>query len=119
MSNLTIFFGCWIVELKADREKAQAAYDYAAAQASPSANIDPEKIAAFSKLMTDLLDNGETPARKAYLRTLIGAIIVSDKSVKIVGSREAEKQRSREAEKQRSREAKRRRQSGHPLCAEV
>jgi len=78
-----------IIELKADREKAQAAYDHAAAQASPSANIDPKKIAAFGKLMTDLLDNGETPARKAYLRTLIGAIIVGDKSVKIVGSREA------------------------------
>jgi hypothetical protein len=39
--------------------------------------------------MIDLLDNGETPARKAYLRTLIGAIIVGDKSVKIIGSREA------------------------------
>lgn len=32
-----------IVELKADREKAQAAYDHAAAQASPSAAIDPER----------------------------------------------------------------------------
>lgn len=78
-----------IVELKADREKAQAAYDHAASQVLPSASIDPEKVAAFSKLMSDLLDNGETPARKAYLRTLIGAIIVSDKSVKIVGSKEA------------------------------
>mgnify|MGYP001081887065 CR=1 FL=1 len=78
-----------LVELKADRQKAQAAYDHAAAQASPSAAIDPDKIAAFSRLMTDLLANGETPARKAYLRTLIGAIIVGDKSVKIVGSREA------------------------------
>ena len=78
-----------IAELKADRQKAQAAYDHAAAQASPSAAIDPDKIAAFSRLMTDLLANGETPARKAYLRTLIGAIIVGDKSVKIVGSREA------------------------------
>ena len=78
-----------IVELKADREKAQAAYDHAASQALPSASIDPEKVAAFSNLMTDLLDNGETPARKAYLRTLIGAIIVGDKSVKIVGSKEA------------------------------
>ena len=78
-----------IVELKADREKAQAAYDHAASQALPSASIDPEKVAAFSNLMTDLLDNGETPARKAYLRTLIGASIVGDKSVTIVGSNEA------------------------------
>ncbi len=78
-----------IVELKADREKAQAAYDHAASQVLPSASIDPERIAAFSKLMRDLLDNGETPARKAYLRTVVGAIIVGDKSVKIVGSREA------------------------------
>ncbi len=53
-----------------------------AAQASPSANIDPEKIAAFSKPITDLLDNGAP--REASLRTLIGAIIVGDKSVKIV-----------------------------------
>jgi hypothetical protein len=78
-----------IVELKADREKAQAAYDHAASQALPSASIGADRIAAFSKLMTDLLDGGETPARKAYLRTLIGAIIVGDKSVKIVGSKEA------------------------------
>lgn len=55
----------------------------------PSASIDTEKVAAFSKLMSDLLDNGETPARKAYLRTLVVAIIVGDKSVKIVGSKEA------------------------------
>jgi site-specific DNA recombinase len=53
-----------------------------------STSIDPEKVAAFSKLMSDLLDIGETPARKAYLRTLIGAIIVGDKSVTIVGSKE-------------------------------
>ncbi|MCL2717002.1 MAG: hypothetical protein FWD68_21255 [Alphaproteobacteria bacterium] len=39
--------------------------------------------------MSDLLENGETPERKAYLRTLIGAIIVSDKSVEIVGSKDA------------------------------
>jgi hypothetical protein len=78
-----------IVELKADREKAQAAYDHAASQVLPSASIDPERIAAFSKLMRDLLYNGETPARKAYLRTLVGAIIVGDKSMKIVGSKEA------------------------------
>jgi site-specific DNA recombinase len=39
--------------------------------------------------MSYLPDNGETPARKAYLRTLIGVIIVGDKSVTIVGSREA------------------------------
>ena len=39
--------------------------------------------------MTDLLDNGETPARKPYLRTPIGAIIVGDKSVRNVGSKEA------------------------------
>ena len=39
--------------------------------------------------MSDLPNNGETPARKAYLRTLIGAIIVGGKSVKIVGSKEA------------------------------
>jgi site-specific DNA recombinase len=49
----------------------------------PSASIDPEKVAEFSKLMSDLLDNGETLARKAYLRTLIGAIIVGDKSMTI------------------------------------
>jgi hypothetical protein len=37
----------------------------------PSASIALEKIAAFSKIMSDLLDNGEMSAREAYLRTPI------------------------------------------------
>ncbi len=60
----------------------------AASQVLSSASIEPQRIAAFSELMRDLLDNGETPTRKVYLRMLIGAIIVGDKSVKIVGSKE-------------------------------
>ena len=79
-----------IAELKAERGKTQAAYDRAAAQMLPSSSIDPDKIAAFSKLMSDLLEDGETAAHKAYLRTLVGgAIVVGDKTVKIVGSKDA------------------------------
>nr|WP_081762804.1 recombinase family protein [Xanthobacter sp. 126] len=77
-----------VADLKAEREKAQAAYAREAAQTNPTGFVAPESIAAFSNLMRDLLDHGETPARRAYLRSLISAIIVGDKSVQIIGDRD-------------------------------
>lgn len=35
--------------------------------------------------MLDLLTSGQTPALKAYLRSIVGSVIVSDKTVSIVG----------------------------------
>lgn len=43
---------------------------------------------AFSRLMTELLSRGDTPALKAWLRSILGSVVVGDKTVRIVGSRD-------------------------------
>src|ERR1019366_7145660 len=37
------------------------------------ATIDPAKINAFARLMTEKLDNGDTNARKVYIRSIVDA----------------------------------------------
>ncbi|WP_374308368.1 recombinase family protein [Methylocella sp.] len=74
--------------LKGEREKAKAAFERAQAHGTSSASLDPEKVAKFAALMNELLDNGETPARKAYLRSLLSAIVVGEKTVRIIGSKD-------------------------------
>ena len=77
-----------IVVLKADREKAQAALDRARREAGGDAALDPEKIATFSRLMRDVLENADNPTRKAYLRSLMSVEVTPEK-VRIIGNREA------------------------------
>jgi site-specific DNA recombinase len=72
--------------LKSERERAKAAYDRARAQCGAVATIDSVKIDAFARLVTDKLDNGDTNARKSYIRSIIDAIEVDDKAIRIVGS---------------------------------
>ncbi len=74
--------------LKADREKAKAALDRANAKSNPGAHLTAEKVDAFSRLMTRLLTNPETPALKPYLRSLIGSVIVDERTIRIVGSKD-------------------------------
>lgn len=74
--------------LKAGREKAKAALERARSQGAGAVTIDPEKVEAFSRLMTDLLSNGETPALKAWLRSILGSVVVGDKTVRIIGSKD-------------------------------
>ena len=52
------------------------------------ATIDPAKIDAFARLMTEKLDNGDTNARKGYIRSIVDAIEVDDKSIRIIGNRD-------------------------------
>lgn len=74
--------------LKADREKAKAALDRARMQGAGAVTIDVEKLEAFSRLMLDLLTSGNTPALKAYLRSILGSVVVGDKTVRIVGRKD-------------------------------
>ena len=53
--------------LKAQRDLAQASLDRIAVQANTRAMITPDRLAAFSQLMREKLDTGDTQARKAYL----------------------------------------------------
>jgi site-specific DNA recombinase len=73
--------------LKAERERAKAALDHTLSQRAGAIAIDLAKVDAFSRLMTDLLAQGNTPALKAYLRSILGAVEVGDKTIRIMGSK--------------------------------
>jgi site-specific DNA recombinase len=77
-----------IAILKGEREKAKAALDRAQSQGAGAISIDAAKVDAFSRLMIDLLSNAETPAVKAWLRSILGSVVVGDKTIRITGSRE-------------------------------
>ncbi len=48
--------------------------------------IDPIAIDRFTRLMREQLTSGDVAARKAYLSSVVDAIIVSDDNIRIVGS---------------------------------
>lgn len=74
--------------LKSERERAKAALDRARAQCSTAATIDPAKIDAFARLMTQKLDDGDTNTRKGYIRSIVDAIEVDDKAIRIIGNKD-------------------------------
>jgi hypothetical protein len=74
--------------LKSERERAKAALDRTRAQCGTVTTIDSAKIDAFAQLMTEKLDNGDTNARRSYIRSIIDAIEVDDKSIRIIGSKD-------------------------------
>ncbi|NJO54223.1 MAG: recombinase family protein [Bacteroidales bacterium] len=75
-----------IAALKATRDRARASLDRIKAN-GPSARLDAETIARFGALMRENITSGEIPFRKAYLRSLIDAVEVGDRSIRIVGSK--------------------------------
>lgn len=46
------------------------------------------KIDAFARLMTEKLDNGDTNARKGYIRSIVDAIEVDDQAIRIIGNKD-------------------------------
>jgi site-specific DNA recombinase len=76
------------VTLKSERERAKAALDRARSQSGITATIDASKIDAFARLMNEKLENADTNTRKGYIRSIIDAIEVDDKAIRIIGSRD-------------------------------
>jgi site-specific DNA recombinase len=66
----------------------KAALDRARSQCGRAISIDAEKIDVFARLMIDKLENGDVNGRKAYIRALISAIEVGDKTVRIIGCKD-------------------------------
>ena len=58
-------------------------------QSHARATITPARLEAFSRLMCEKLDTGDTQARKAYLRSVISYIEIDDDKVRIVGEKAA------------------------------
>jgi site-specific DNA recombinase len=74
--------------VKADRDRAQAALERAKEHLSPQIRIDPSLIERFGRMMQEHFTNGSVPFRKAYLQSLITAIEVADRHVRIKGSKD-------------------------------
>jgi len=75
-----------IAKFKSDRDKASLALERITSQGS-TASLDADKIARFGTLMREKITEGDIPFRKAYLRSLIEAVEVGDKIIRIHGSK--------------------------------
>ena len=76
-----------IAAVKTERDIAQAALDRAAAELNPRARITEESIAAFVRVMRTNVLTGETPFRRAYIRSVIDQVEVDDAEIRIIGRR--------------------------------
>jgi site-specific DNA recombinase len=74
--------------LKSARDSALDALEYAKRSSALPIEIDPVAIDRFARLMREQLVSGDVAARKAYLSAVVDAIVVSDKTIRIIGSNE-------------------------------
>ncbi|HEY0233695.1 MAG TPA: recombinase family protein [Afipia sp.] len=75
-----------IVRLKAERDKASAALERIESR-GPAVQFDTDKITRFGTLMRENITQGDIPFRKSYLRSLIEAVEVDDRVIRIHGSK--------------------------------
>jgi site-specific DNA recombinase len=76
-----------VATVKTERDIAQTSYDRALAETSPRARITPDKIAASVEIMRNNILAGDTPFRRAYIRSVIDQVEVDDAEIRIVGRR--------------------------------
>ncbi len=50
--------------------------------------IDPIKIDAFARLMNEKFESGDIRARKAYISSIVNAVEVGDRAIRIIGSKD-------------------------------
>jgi hypothetical protein len=74
--------------LKSARDRALDALEYAKRSSALPIEIDPVAIDRFARLMREQLVSGDVAARKAYLSAVVDAIVVSDTTIRIIGSNE-------------------------------
>jgi site-specific DNA recombinase len=73
--------------VKTERDIAQIAFDRALGETSPRARITPDKIAAAVEVMRNSVLTGDTPFRRAYIRSVIDQVEVDDAEIRIIGRR--------------------------------
>ncbi|WP_095089997.1 recombinase family protein [Mesorhizobium sophorae] len=76
-----------IAAVKTERDLAQIAFDRAVAELNPRARITEESIAAFVAVMRQNVLTGDTPFRRAYIRSVIDQVEVDDTEIRIIGRR--------------------------------
>ncbi len=75
-----------VAALKNARDRAVEAADYARKSSALPVQIDPIAIDRFTRLMREQLISGDVAARKAYLASIVDAVIVSEDKIRIIGS---------------------------------
>ena len=74
-----------VAAVKTERDLAQIAYERAVAETNPRACITDEKIATFVETMRSNVMTGDTPFRRAYIRSVIDQVEVDDEEIRIWG----------------------------------
>jgi hypothetical protein len=74
-----------IEAVKTERDIAAVAFERAVSEMRPDTKITDEKIAAFAGEMRTHVLNGETPFRRAYIRSVIDQVEVDDTEIRIKG----------------------------------
>ena len=87
VTDLDDVLGDRLAVLKTDRERAKAALERIKVQSAPNIALESDQIERFGAFMRERITTGETTFRKAYLRSIVDAIEVDDKSVRIHGSK--------------------------------
>ena len=72
--------------LKTTKDRASEALEYARKSSAVPIEIDPIAIDRFTRLMRERLVDGDVAARKAYLSAVVDAIVVTDSTIRIIGS---------------------------------
>ncbi|MGE0236796.1 MAG: hypothetical protein AB7P43_15590, partial [Methylocystis sp.] len=68
-------------------DRAKAALERIKVQLAPQLTLDADQVERFGAFMRERITTGETTFRKAYLRSIVDAIEVDDKVIRIHGSK--------------------------------
>jgi hypothetical protein len=71
--------------LKNARDRTVEAADYARKSSAIPVQIDPVAIDRFTRLMREQLISNDVAALKAYLASIVDAVIVSEDKIRIIG----------------------------------
>ncbi len=77
-----------ITALKADRDRSKEALARARGNVKAKAEVTEEAVAKFSELMRQRIQEGDTPARKAWLTSIIDRIEVDDGIIRLFGRKD-------------------------------
>ena len=77
-----------ITTLKADRDRSKEALARARGNVKAKAEVTEDAVAKFSELMRQRIQEGDTPARKAWLTSIVDRIEVDDGIVRLFGRKD-------------------------------
>lgn len=77
-----------IAALKADRDRSREALARARGNVKARSQVTEEAVTRFGEMMRQRLQEGDTPARKAWLTSIIDRIEVDERAVRIYGRKD-------------------------------